>query len=87
MNILSIDLNKIQLDVRFFDTETQEYSFLNASTTRGYLTTVLTPHNIDLVVMEAIGRGRDAGYPTPPHRSLRAELPDKAPTSLTPNPI
>ena len=29
-----------------------------------------------------MGRGKEAGYPTPPpHRSLRAELPHKAPTS------
>ena len=39
----------------FFDTQTQKHSFLNASTTRGYLTAVLKNHLIDLVVMEACG--------------------------------
>jgi len=55
MNILAIDLGKFNSMCCFFDTDTQEYSFLNTATTRGYLTTVFKKHTIDLVVMEACG--------------------------------
>lgn len=55
MNILAIDLGKFNSMCCFFDTETQEYTLLNAATTRGYLTTVFQKHVIDLVVMEACG--------------------------------
>ncbi len=55
MNILAIDLGKFNSMCCFFDTNTQEHSFLTAATTRGYLTTVLRTHQIDLVVMEACG--------------------------------
>jgi len=41
--------------VLFLDTETQKYTFLNAATTRRYLTLALKHHPIDLVVMEACG--------------------------------
>jgi len=55
MNILAIDLGKFNSMCCFFDTNTQEHSFLTAATTRVYLTTVLRTHQIDLVVMEACG--------------------------------
>ena len=38
-------------------------------------------HDARVVPSQQCRRGRDAGYPAPPHRSLRAELPHKAPTS------
>jgi len=55
MIILAIDLGKFNSMGCFFDTRTQEHRFLNAATTRRYLTAVLTSHEIDLVVMEACG--------------------------------
>ena len=55
MNILAIDLGKFNSMCCFFDTQTQEYSFWNAATTRRYMRTVLEKHSIDLVVMEACG--------------------------------
>jgi len=55
MNILAIDLGKYNSMCCFFDTETQKHTFLNAATTRSYLTSVLKNHQIDLVVMEACG--------------------------------
>jgi len=53
--ILAIDLGKFNSMCCMFDTETQEYSFRNARTTREYLTLVLKSLQIDLVVMEACG--------------------------------
>jgi transposase len=55
MNILAIDLGKYNSMCCFFDTKTQKHSYLNAATTRSYLTSVLENHPIDLVVMEACG--------------------------------
>lgn len=55
MNIFAIDLGKFNSMCCFFDTETQEYQFLAAATNRGYLTSLLANHRIDLVVMEACG--------------------------------
>ena len=55
MNILAIDLGKFNSMCCFFDTDTQEYRFQSAATTRSYLTAVLKNHEIDLVVMEACG--------------------------------
>ena len=55
MIILAIDLGKFNSVCCFFDTETQEYSFWTAATTRRYMRTVLEKHAIDLVVMEACG--------------------------------
>ena len=55
MFILAIDLGKFNSMCCFFDTETQEYSFRNAATTRQYVTLVLKSRQIDLVVMEACG--------------------------------
>ena len=55
MNILAIDLGKFSSMCCFFDTKTQEYRFQAVATNRRYLTTVLTKHKIDLVVMEACG--------------------------------
>ena len=55
MNILAIDLGKFSSMCCFFDTETQEYRFWTAATTRSYLTTVFRKDKIDLVVMEACG--------------------------------
>ena len=55
MNILAIDLGKYNSMCCFFDTKTQKHSYLNAATTRSYLTSVLKNHPIDLVVMEACG--------------------------------
>ena len=40
MIILAIDLGKFNSMCCFFNTETQEYWFWNAATTRSYLTTV-----------------------------------------------
>ena len=55
MKILAIDLGKYNSMCCFFDTDTQKYEFLNAATTREYLTSVFKNHKIDLVVMEACG--------------------------------
>ena len=55
MNILAIDLGKFNSTCCFFNTQTQEYSFWMAATTRRYMRTVLEKHAIDLVVMEACG--------------------------------
>jgi transposase len=56
MNIIAIDLGKYNsMCCSFFDTDTQEYSFWNAATTRQYLRTVLEKNPADLVVMEACG--------------------------------
>ncbi len=55
MKILAIDLGKYNSMCCFFDTKTQNYSFLNAATTRSYLRSVLKNHTIELVVMEACG--------------------------------
>ncbi|MCH7725364.1 MAG: IS110 family transposase [Planctomycetes bacterium] len=55
MIILAIDLGKFNSMCCFFDTRTQKHEFLNAATTRRYLTSVLTHHQVDLVVMEACG--------------------------------
>jgi len=55
MIILAIDLGKFNSMCCFFDTDTQEYHFQAASTTRLYLSTLLKNNAIDLVVMEACG--------------------------------
>jgi len=55
MIILAIDLGIFNSMCCFFDTHTQKHEFLNAATTRRYLTSVLTHHQVDLVVMEACG--------------------------------
>ena len=55
MIILAIDLGKFNSMCCFFDTETQEYWFWTAATTRFYLTSVFQSNQIDLVVMEACG--------------------------------
>jgi transposase len=55
MNILAIDLGKFNSMCCFFDTETQQYRFQVAATTRAYLSSLLANHKIDLVVMEACG--------------------------------
>ncbi len=55
MKILALDLGKFKTTCCFFDTKTRKYEFLTAATERNYLTTVLTKHQIDLVVMEACG--------------------------------
>ncbi len=55
MLILAIDLGKFNSMCCFFETQSQEYSFWNAATTRTYLTTVLQKQSVDLVVMEACG--------------------------------
>ena len=39
----------------YFDTKTRKHEFINATTERTYLTTVLKKHPSDLVVMEACG--------------------------------
>jgi len=55
MNILAIDLGKFNSMCCFFDTNTREYSFWQAATTRQYMRTVLEKNPVDLVVMEACG--------------------------------
>ena len=55
MNILAIDLGKFNSMCCFFDSHTQEHRFQAAATNWGYLTSVLTNHQIDLVVLEACG--------------------------------
>jgi transposase len=55
MNILAIDLGKFNSMCCFFNTQTQEYSFWRAATTRRYLRKVLQKFPADLVVMEACG--------------------------------
>lgn len=55
MDILAIDLGKFNSMCCFFNTETQEYSFWPAETTRGYLRKVLENFPADKVVMEACG--------------------------------
>ena len=55
MIILAIDLGKFNSMCCFFDTETHEYSFWPAATTRQYMRTVLDKFPADQVVMEACG--------------------------------
>ena len=55
MNILAIDLGKFNSMCCFYNTDTNEYRFQAAATTRHYLTSVFKNHKIDLVVMEACG--------------------------------
>lgn len=55
MDILAIDLGKFNSMCCFFNTDTQEYSFWPASTTRSYLRKVLETFPSDQVVMEACG--------------------------------
>lgn len=55
MIILAIDLGKFNSMCCFFDTDTQQHRFQAAATSRGYLTSVLQNHDVDLVVLEACG--------------------------------
>ena len=54
-NIVAIDLGKFNSMCCFFNTDTQEHSFLAAETSRNYFRKLLTTHHCDLVVMEACG--------------------------------
>ncbi len=55
MNILAIDLGKFNSMCCFYNTDTNEYRFQVAATTRHYLSSVFKNHKIDLIVMEACG--------------------------------
>ena len=55
MKILALDLGKFNTMCCYFDTKTRKHEFINATTERTYLTTVLKKHPSDLVVMEACG--------------------------------
>ena len=55
MKILALDLGKFNTMCCYFDTLTRKYEFINASTERNYLTTVLKKYPADLIVMEACG--------------------------------
>jgi transposase len=55
MKILALDLGKFNTMCCYFDTKTRKHEFINATTERNYLTTVLKKHPSDLVVMEACG--------------------------------
>ena len=55
MKILALDLGKFNTSCRYFDTITRKHEFINATTERSYLATVLKKHPSDLVVMEACG--------------------------------
>ena len=55
MKILALDLGKFNTMCCYFDTKTRKHEFINATTERNYLTTVLKKHPNDLVVMEACG--------------------------------
>lgn len=55
MKILALDLGKFNTMCCYFDTISRKHEFINATTERNYLTTVLKRHPSDLVVMEACG--------------------------------
>ena len=55
MKILALDLGKFNTSCRYFDTITRKHEFINTTTERNYLTTVLKKYPSDLVVMEACG--------------------------------
>ena len=55
MLILALDLGKFNTMCCFFDTNTRNHSFLNATTDHNYLTTVFKKHKIDLVFLESCG--------------------------------
>jgi hypothetical protein len=56
MIIMGIDLGKFNSMVCIYNKTTQEHSFQNAATQRGYFRTLLTqPQKPDLVVVEACG--------------------------------
>ena len=55
MKILALDLGKFNTMCCYFDTKTRKHEFINATTERTYLTTVLKQYPSDLVVMEACG--------------------------------
>ena len=55
MKFLALDLGKFNTMCRYFDTITRKHEFINATTERSYLATVLKKHPSDLVVMEACG--------------------------------
>jgi len=55
MKILALDLGKFNTMCCYFDTKTRKHEFINATTERTYLTTVLKKYPSDLVVMEACG--------------------------------
>ena len=53
MDILAIDLGKFNSMACFYDMESGEYRYQAVKTRREYLTTLVSKHAIDLVVMEA----------------------------------
>ena len=55
MNIIAIDLGKFNSMVCFYETTTQEHSFAQATTERGYFRSLFENHDVDVVVMEACG--------------------------------
>ncbi len=55
MKILALDLGKFNTMCCYFDTQTRKHEFINATTERNYLTTVLKRYPADLIVMEACG--------------------------------
>ena len=55
MNILAIDLGKFNSMCCFFNTETRNYSFWPATTSRSYMESLMKGAAIDRVVMEACG--------------------------------
>lgn len=55
MQILALDLGKFNTMCCLFDSKTRKHQFINATTDRSYLATVMKKHKIDLVVMEACG--------------------------------
>ena len=55
MKILALDLGKFNTMCCYFDTETRKHEFINATTERNYLTTVLKKYPAGLIVMEACG--------------------------------
>ena len=55
MKILALDLGKFNTMCCLFDSKTRKHQFINATTDRHYLSTIMKKHKLDLVVMEACG--------------------------------